>query len=46
MKLSFKRNTISRILSSYIIIIIIIIIIRYDLYAGYLQLYTWSKPCF
>jgi hypothetical protein len=30
----------------YIIIIIIIIIIRYHLYTGYLQLYTWTKPCF
>jgi hypothetical protein len=31
---------------SIIIIIIIIIIIRYHLYAGCLQLYTWNKPCF
>ena len=29
-----------------IIIIIIIIIICYHLYAVYLQLYTWNKPCF
>ena len=29
-----------------IIIIIIIVIISCHLYARYLQLYTWNKPCF
>jgi hypothetical protein len=29
-----------------IIIIIVIVIIRYHIYAGYLLLYTWNKPCF
>ena len=28
------------------IIIIIIIIIINHIHAGYLQLYTWNKPCF